>query len=85
MLALIVTLLATAAVTAGQVHTLATPMPVFVPAPPRGMGYYVMQGNKIVSQPFVTAADCTRGLTKLKNQLPVGTYTSNLVCAYRKP
>lgn len=85
MLALIVTLLASAAVTAGQVHLLATPLPVFVPAAPRGMGYYIMQGSRIVSQPFVTPADCNRGLTKLKNQLPVGTYTSNLVCAYRKP
>jgi hypothetical protein len=49
------------------------------------MGYYIMQGGTIVSQPYVTAADCTRGLAKLKNQVPVGTNTSTLVCAYRKP
>jgi acyl-CoA reductase-like NAD-dependent aldehyde dehydrogenase len=79
-IAILVTLLAAAAVTPGQTSTQSTP----VPAPVAGtMGYYIMQGSKIVSKPFSSAPACNAALANLKSSLPPG--VTNVVCAHRVP
>jgi hypothetical protein len=81
--ALLITLLATAAVTAGQSIPLATPAPVFAPPTPAGMGYYIMQGSHAIGAPYKSSSDCLKALAALKNSLQPG--TSTLVCAHRLP
>jgi hypothetical protein len=83
MLGWIVALLAAAAVTPGQRLPLATPAPVFGAPAQTAMGYYLMLGTTIVSQPFNTASDCFKVLAKAKATMQPG--TANLVCAHRRP
>ncbi len=83
MLAPLVTLLALAAVVPGQRTTQSTPVPVLVAPQAKGMGYFLMQGNRIVSQPFANVGDCYKTLAKLKATLQPGTDT--LVCVHRAP
>jgi len=47
------------------------------------MGYYLMVGNTIVSQPFANVSDCFKMLAKIKSTMQPG--TSNLVCVHRHP
>jgi hypothetical protein len=82
MLGMLVTLLAAAAVTPGQTVRLQTPPPV-LGAPAPAMGYYMMVGNTIVSQPFANVSDCFKMLAKIKSTMQPG--TSNLVCVHRHP
>jgi hypothetical protein len=82
MLSMLVGLLATASVTPGQTVNLSTPLPVFVAPVPQGTGYYIMQGNRIVSRPFTNANDCSKALAKALASAPGVT---NLVCAHRAP
>jgi len=79
---MLVALLATASVTPGQTLKLATPLPVFVPPVPQGTGYYLMQGNRIVSRAFTNANDCSKARAKALASTPGVT---NLVCAHRAP
>jgi hypothetical protein len=81
-LSMFVALLATASVTPGQTVKLATPLPVFLPPVAQGTGYYIMQGNRIVSRPFSNANDCSKALTRALASAPGVT---NLVCAHRAP
>jgi hypothetical protein len=82
---MVFSLLAAAAVTTGQVQHLSTPLPVLLPAPSQGTGYYIMQGTTIVSQPYATASDCFKALSRAKSALPPGSNTATLVCAHRAP
>jgi hypothetical protein len=79
----LVVLLALAAVVPGQRNNMATPAPVFAAPPPKGLGYYLMSGNRIVSQPFGNVSDCFKTLAKIKATLQPGTDT--LVCVHRAP
>jgi hypothetical protein len=47
------------------------------------MAYYMMQGDRIVSQPFGSAPDCSKALTALLKTLPAN--TAPIVCAHRRP
>ena len=66
-----------------------TPVPETVPynPPPLAnggpMAYYMMQGNRIVSQPFGSAPDCYKALAALLKTLPAN--TAPIVCAHRRP
>lgn len=65
-----------------------TPVPETVPyvPPPSNAGpmaYYMMQGDRIVSQPFGSAPDCSKALTVLLKTLPAN--TAPIVCAHRRP
>jgi len=82
MLSMFVVLLATASVTPGQRVNLASPLPVFVAPVAQGTGYYIMQGNRIVSRPFTSASDCSKALARALASAPGVT---NLVCAHRAP
>jgi hypothetical protein len=79
----LVVLLALAAVVPGQRNNQPTPTPIFVPPPPKGLGYYLMSGNRIVSQPFANVSDCFKTLAKIKATMQPGTDT--LVCVHRAP
>ena len=59
----------------------ATPAPAATGAQP--LGYYIMQGNRIVSQPFPNVAACTKALATLQKTVAPGNDT--LVCAHRRP
>jgi hypothetical protein len=50
-------------------------------APP--MGYYIMQGSRIVSPPFANVAACTKALANVQKTTAPGNDT--LVCAHRRP
>jgi hypothetical protein len=82
-LGILVTLLAAAAVTPGQTQPLATPAPVYAPATQPGMGYFLMQGNTIISPPFANVSDCYKALAKLKSTMQPG--VNNVVCVHRRP
>ena len=82
-LSLFIGLLATQAVTPGAAQMLITPLPVFVAPPRSGMAYYLMQGNRIISQPYKTVTACTAALAKVKGTMQPGTDT--IVCAHRAP
>jgi hypothetical protein len=79
----LVVLLALAAVVPGQRNNQATPTPVLVAPPPKGLAYYLMSGNRIVSPPFGNVSDCFKALAKIKATLQPGTDT--LVCVHRAP
>jgi hypothetical protein len=83
MVGMLVTLLAIAAVAPGQTVRQQTPAPVMM-APAPAMGYYLMVGNTIVSQPFAAnVSDCFKMLAKIKSTMQPG--TNNLVCVHRHP
>ena len=53
-------------------------------APPPGqMGYYMMQGSRIVSQSYGSGPACIKALTVLKKSLPSN--IAPIVCAHRAP
>lgn len=66
-----------------------TPVPETVPYNPPPllktgpMAYYMMQGNRIVSEPFGSFPDCNKALTALLKTLPAN--TAPIVCAHRRP
>jgi hypothetical protein len=65
-----------------KAKSIATPVPG--PAAPSGpMGYYLMQGNIIISQPYQNVADCYKDLAAVKKSLQPGTDT--VVCVHRHP
>ena len=47
------------------------------------MGYYMMQGSRIVSTPFPSAPACYKALADLQKKLPPN--TAPIVCAHRRP
>lgn len=59
-----------------------TPPP---PAQPQGqMGYYMMQGSRIINaQPYPSAPACFKAVAELMKQLPPN--TAPIVCAHRRP
>lgn len=68
----------------------ATPSPppaaILLPAlqPPAGqMGYYMMQGSRIVSQSYSSGPACQKALTVLMKSLPPT--VAPIVCAHRAP
>jgi hypothetical protein len=83
MLGPLLTLLALAAVVPGQTTNQSTPPPSSVAPGPKPAGYYMMQGNRIVSAPFANVNDCYKALAKLKSTLQPG--LDNVVCAHRTP
>jgi len=63
----------------------ATPAPV-IPAPQQPsapLAYYMMQGNRIISQPYASAPACMKALAVLKQSLPAN--VAPIVCAHRRP
>jgi hypothetical protein len=66
-----------------------TPVPETVPYVPPPlvntgrMAYYMMQGSRIVSEPFGSFPDCSKALTALLKTLPAN--TAPIVCAHRRP
>jgi hypothetical protein len=66
----------------------ATPPPVVqapIALPPQGqMGYYMMQGSRIVNpQPYSSAPACFKAVADLMKTLPAN--TAPIVCAHRRP
>jgi hypothetical protein len=65
----------------------ATPVPTMVPIPvqpgPNGMGYFMMQGSRIVSAAYPSAPACFKALTALMKTLPAN--VAPIVCAHRRP
>jgi hypothetical protein len=61
------------------------PAPVQLPAqPPSGkMGYYMMQGSRIVSAEYPSAPACFKAVADLMKKLPAN--TAPIVCAHRVP
>ena len=63
----------------------ATPPPIAAqpPASQGPLGYYMMQGSRIVSTPFPSAPACFKALADLQKKLPPN--TAPIVCAHRRP
>jgi hypothetical protein len=62
----------------------ATPAPITLPPAQTGtLGYYMMQGTRIVSTPFPSAPACFKALADLQKKLPPN--TAPIVCAHRRP
>ena len=62
------------------------PAAILLPAlqlPPGQMGYYMMQGSRIVSQSYGSGPACIKALTVLKKSLPSN--IAPIVCAHRAP
>jgi hypothetical protein len=47
------------------------------------MGYYMMQGNRIVGGPYTSGPACTKALATLAKSLPSN--VAPIVCAHRRP
>jgi hypothetical protein len=62
-----------------------TPIPVPVPVqpPPGQMGYYMMQGTRIIGGPYTSGPECMKAVTALMKQLPGN--IAPIVCAHRRP
>ena len=73
------TLVAAAPAIAGP----ATPVPVPVQAPSGKLAYYIMQGNRIISQPFISGPACNKALIEFHKSLPAD--IAPMVCAHRRP
>lgn len=65
----------------------ATPVPVPVQVPmqsaPGKMGYYMMQGSRIVSAEYPNAPECFKAVAALMKTLPPN--IAPIVCAHRVP
>ena len=72
--------LATVLPAAGQVPR---PMPSPAPQAKAAMGYYLVQGSRIVSKPFDNDLACHKALVALQRGLRPGTET--VFCAHRRP
>jgi hypothetical protein len=59
-----------------------TPGPV-VPAAPKPMAYYIMQGTIIISQPYNDPQSCQKALQKIQRDAQPG--KDMIVCAHRRP
>ncbi len=84
LLALIVAFAAPAAPAFAAAPT-PSPAPAAIPMPPAPgkMGYYMMQGSRIVSAVYPSAPDCFKAVTALMKTLPAN--TAPIVCAHRVP
>lgn len=71
--------LATAALPASA--KAAAPSPA--PATPGPLGYYIMQGTFIISQPYTDTASCMKALAKIQKDPAPG--KDMIVCAHRRP
>jgi hypothetical protein len=63
-----------------------TPAPIApLPMQPStgAMGYYMMQGSRIVSAPYPSAPACFKAVEALMKTLPAN--TAPIVCAHRRP
>jgi hypothetical protein len=69
----------------GAAPALAQPAPIPLPAQPASpaMGYYMMQGNRIVAGPYSSGPACMKAIATLMKSLPAN--TAPIVCAHRKP
>jgi hypothetical protein len=62
------------------------PAAILLPAlqpPPGQMGYYMMQGSRIVSQSYASGPACIKALAVLMKSLPPT--VAPIVCAHRAP
>jgi hypothetical protein len=64
---------------------LAQQTPIPIPAQPAtgAMGYYMMQGSRIVGGPYTSGSACMKALAVLMKSLPPN--VAPIVCAHRKP
>ena len=60
-----------------------TPTPLPAPPPLAAMGYYMMQGSRIVSEAYPSAPACFKAVAELMKTLPAN--TAPIVCAHRRP
>jgi hypothetical protein len=68
---------------AGPALAQQTPIPIPVQPAPNAMGYYMMQGSRIVGGPYTSGPACMKALTALLKSLPPN--VAPIVCAHRKP
>lgn len=81
---------------AGPARAAAPPAPAATASPPPGaillpavqapagqMGYYMMQGNRIISQSYSSGPACQKALVVLLKSLPP--MVAPVVCAHRAP
>jgi hypothetical protein len=54
-----------------------------MPPEPGKMGYYMMQGSRIVSAAYPSAPACFKAVTDFKKTLPAN--IAPIVCAHRVP
>jgi len=59
------------------------PIPIPAQPAPSAMGYYMMQGNRIVGGPYTSGPACMKALADLLKSLPPN--VAPIVCAHRKP
>jgi hypothetical protein len=61
------------------------PAPVVTAAPNLNVapGYFLVQGSRIVSQPYANERACQKALKAIKHDMQPGSDT--LVCAHRRP
>jgi len=60
------------------------PAPAAAAAQPKApMAYYLVQGSRILSKPYVHDEDCQKALVALRKGLAPGTDT--VFCAHRRP
>jgi hypothetical protein len=81
------------AVLPGPAFAAASPSPppapgaaILLPAlqpPPGQMGYYMMQGSRIVSQSYASGPACIKALAVMMKSLPPN--VAPIVCAHRAP
>jgi hypothetical protein len=59
------------------------PAPVPAQPAPNAMGYYMMQGSRIVGGPYTSGPACQKAVAQLMKSLPAN--IAPIVCAHRKP
>ena len=60
-----------------------TPIPLPVQPNPKTMGYYMMQGSRIVGGPYSSGPACMKAVAQLMKSLPAN--VAPIVCAHRNP
>jgi hypothetical protein len=83
LLALIVAFAAPAAPAFAAASPTPSPAPLPVQPAPGKMGYYMMQGSRIVSAEYPSAPACFKAVAELVKTLPAN--TAPIVCAHRVP
>ncbi len=83
LLALLVAFAIVPAAAPALAQTAPTPVPIPVQPAPSAMGYYMMQGNRIVGGPYSSGPACMKAVAELMKSLPAN--IAPIVCAHRKP